>query len=125
MRTTAWALCAAVALLTLTVAGCGGHAKKSYTYTFAASGKSPLTAGVYVSVTSPIPIPASAFKGGRAVDHPVGHRVCTITQTVEQAPPKYPQFKGKTLTLKIYGSTPIVKLICRLARQNVTQAFGR
>jgi hypothetical protein len=76
-------------------------------------------------VTSPIPIPASAFKGGRKVDHAVGPKACTVRQTVTKPPPRYPQFKGKTLTLTIYGSTPVVKLICRLARQSVTQAFGR
>jgi hypothetical protein len=122
MRAIACGLCVGA----LVVAGCGGgHDTKSYTYTFAASGNSPLTAGITMSVTSPIPIPASAFKGGRRIDHAVGQPACTITQTVEKPPPKYPQFKGKTLTLRIYGSTPIVKLICRLAKQNVTQAFGR
>ena len=113
------------AALAVVLAGCGGGAKKSYTYTFAASGKSPLTRGIYLSVTSPIPIPPSAFKGGRRVDHVAAPKVCTITQTVTKPPPKYPQFKGKTLTLTIYGSTPIAKLICGLARRNVTKAFGR
>ena len=116
---------AAALLVVGLVAGCGGGTKKSYTYTFAASGKSALTAGLYMSVTSPIPVPPSAFKGGRIVDRPVGREACSITQTVKQAPPKYPQFKGKTVTLRIYGSAPIAKLICRLARQSVTQAFGR
>jgi hypothetical protein len=111
-------------LVALALAGCGGG-KKSYTYAFAAGGNSPLTRGVYISVTSPIPIPRSAFRGGRQVDHVVGHQACTITQTVRKPPAKYPQFEGKTLTLTIYGSTPFVQLICRLARENVTQAFGR
>jgi hypothetical protein len=117
---------ALLAAATLALAGCGGSGgKKSYTYTFAAGGRSPLNRGIYFSVTSPIPIPPSAFKGGRPVDHVAAPRACTITQTVTKPPPKYPQFKGKTLTLTVYGSTPIVQLICQLARQSLTQAFDR
>ena len=115
-----------LAAATVALAGCGGGSgKKSYTYTYAAGGKSPLTRGIYLSVTSPIPIPPSAFKGGRKVDHVAAPKACTITQTVTKPPRKYPQFKGKTLTLTVYGSSPIVQLICQLARKSVTQAFGR
>ena len=114
-----------LAAATAALAGCGGSGKHTYTYTYAAGGKSPLTRGIYLSVTSPIPIPAPAFKGGRKVDHVTAPKACTITQTVTNPPPKYPQFKGKTLTLTVYGATPIVQLICRLARESVTDAFGR
>jgi len=107
-------------------AGCGGSGKKSYTYTFTTSTSGGLSRGIYLSVTSPIPIPASAFKGGKQVDRPVGPQACTITQVIKDPPPKYPQFKGKTLTLKVYGSTGVAKLICALAKKaTAATLFGR
>lgn len=119
-------LAAAAALAVLAVAaGCGGGGKKSYTYTFTDAKSGGLGQGIYLSVTSPIPIPASAFKGGKQVDKPVGRQVCVITQRVTHPPAKYPQFKGKTLTLRVYGATGIAKLICALARKGAaTSVLG-
>jgi hypothetical protein len=108
--------------LAVVVAGCGGGGSK-YTYTFAASGKGALSQGVYLKVISPIKVPDSAFKGGRLVDHVSGPKVCSITETVKNAPAKYAQFDGKKLTLEIYGTNPIVKLVCSLARKGGTQLF--
>jgi hypothetical protein len=118
------AAAAAVAVLAL-AAGCGGG-KKTYTYTYTDAQPGGLAQGIYLRVTSPIPIPVAALKGGKEVDRPVGRRVCTIRQVVDDPPPKYPQFKGKTLTLEIYGSTRIAKLLCTLARQaGATTVLGR
>jgi hypothetical protein len=116
---------AALALAVLAVAaGCGGG-KKSYTYTFTSTSNDALSKGIYLSVTSPIPIPASAFKGGRQVDRPVGRQVCVIRQVVTHPPAKYPQFKGKTLTIRVYGATGVAKLICGLARKGAaTSVLG-
>lgn len=111
---------AAVAVLAV-AAGCGGG-KKSYTYTFTAAKSGGPSAGIYLSVTSPIPIPASAFKGGKRVDKPVGRQACVITQRVTHPPAGYPQFRGKTLTLRVYGSTGVARLICALARRGAASS---
>jgi hypothetical protein len=116
-RSTHWRAAAAVVAVSALAAGCGGGGKKSYTYTFTDAQSGGLAQGIYLSVTSPIPIPASAFKGGKQVDRPVGRQACAITQVIKNPPAKYPQFKGKTLTIKIYGSTSVAKLICALARK--------
>ena len=117
---------AAVTIVVSAIATSCGGGKKSYTYTFASTQNRGLGKGIYLSVTSSIPIPASAFKGGKLVDRPVGREACAITQVIRKPPAKYPQFKGKTLTLKIYGSTSVAKLICALARKgDATTVFGR
>ena len=105
-----WRTAAVVVAVSAVAAGCGGGARRSYTYTFTDAQAGGLAQGIYLSVTSPIPIPASAFKGGTRVDRPVGPRACTIRQVVRKAPPKYPQFKGKTLTIRVYGSTSVAKV---------------
>jgi len=121
-----WRAAVAALAVSALAAGCGGGHKKSYTYTFTAAQSGGLSKGIYLSVTSSIPIPASAFKGGKMVDRPVGREACAITQVVKNPPAKYPQFKGKTLTLKVYGSTSVAKLICALARKTgATTVFGR
>lgn len=110
--------------LALAVAGCGGK-PVHYTYTYTANDSSGLARGIYLRVTSPIPIPASALRGGKQVDHVVGPRACSIKQVVAHAPKRYSQFNGKTLTLEVYGTTSIAKLICGLARKTpATQVFG-
>jgi hypothetical protein len=117
---------AGVALaLTLLLAGCGGGTKAHYTYSFTSSNNSGLAKGIYLSVTSPIPLPASLLRRGKRVDHVVGPRACAITQVVKHAPKRYAEFNGKTLTLEIYGTTSVAKLICQLARKTPsTQVFG-
>jgi hypothetical protein len=124
-RSSLWRAAAAAVAVLAVAAGCGGG-KKSYTYTFTDAKGGGLAKGIYLSVTSPIPIPASAFKGGKQVDRPVGRQVCVIEQLVTHPPAKYPQFKGKTLTLRVYGATSIAKLICALAKKGAaTSVLGR
>jgi hypothetical protein len=120
-----WRAAATAVAVSAVAAGCGGG-KKSYTYTITTVQSGGLSKGIYLSVTSPIPIPESAFKGGKRVDRPVGRQACAITQRITNPPAKYPQFKGKTLTLKVYGSTSVAKLVCALARKaGATTVFGR
>jgi hypothetical protein len=124
-KSSLWRAAAATVVASAIAAGCGGG-KKSYTYTFASTQNGGLGKGIYLSVTSSIPIPASAFKGGKLVDRPVGGEACAINQVIKKPPAKYPQFKGKTLTLKVYGSTGVAKLICALAQKaGATTVFGR
>jgi|ERR1051326_3541976 hypothetical protein len=114
---------ASVLVLSVLLAGCGG-AKRSYTYDFVSTSQSPLVKGVYLSVISPIKVPASAFKGGRLVDHVAGPEACSTTQVVKDPPKRYPQFKGRRLTFKVYGHTGFTAVICGLLRKSVVQAFS-
>jgi hypothetical protein len=108
--------------LTVIVAGCGGG-KTSYTYSFTASGNAAFSKGIYLTIISPIKVPASAFKGGRMVDHVSGPEACSFSQVVKNAPAKYAQFDGKKLTIKIYGSVPVAKLICNIAQKSGATEF--
>ena len=121
-RSLACAIASAL-VLPACLAACGGGAR-SYTYNFVSTSKNPLLKGVYLSVVSPIKVPASAFKGGRMVDHVAGPEACSTTQTVKDPPKRYPQFKGEKLTFKVYGHTGFTAVICGLMRKSVVQ-FGR
>jgi hypothetical protein len=107
--------------LALLLAGCGGGSK--YTYSFAANGNNAFDRGIYLRVISPIKVPDSAFKNAKRVDHVSGPKVCSITQTVKDPPAKYAEFAGKKLTIEIYGTNPLAKLICSIARKGTTQIF--
>jgi hypothetical protein len=126
MRSRGHTVAGAAVTLILLLTGCGGANKAHYTYSFTASDTGGLTKGIYLSVTSPIPLPASVLRrGGKRVDHVVGPRACSIKQVVEHAPKRYAEFNGKTLTLEVFGTTSVAKLICRLARNAPsTQVFG-
>jgi hypothetical protein len=108
--------------LVIVVAGCGGGSKE-YTYSFASSDSSALSQGVYIKLISPVKIDASAFKGDKIVDHVSGPKACSITQTVKNPPPKYAALDGKKVTIEIYGTNPLVKLVCSLAKKGASQLF--
>ncbi|HEY2372212.1 MAG TPA: hypothetical protein VGH82_06655 [Gaiellaceae bacterium] len=108
--------------LSLVVAGCGGGGSK-YTYNFASSDTSSFSQGVYIKLISPVKIDASAFKGDKMVDHVSGPKACSITQTVKNPPAKYAKLDGKKVTIEIYGTNPLVKLVCSLAKKGASQLF--
>ena len=104
------------------LAGCGGGGSK-YTYSFASSDSSALSQGVYIKLISPVKLPASAFKGDKIVDHVSGPKACSITQTVKNPPAKYADLDGQKVTIEIYGTNPLVKLVCSLAKKGASQLF--
>jgi hypothetical protein len=111
-----------VALGLVTVlAGCGGGGSTKYTYSFGSSDNSALSQGVYIKLISPVKLPASAFKGDKIVDHVSGPKACSITQTVKNPPAKYAELDGKKVTIEIYGTNPLVKLVCSLAKKGASQ----
>ena len=109
--------------LAVVVAGCGGGGGAKYTYSFASSDSSSLSQGVYIKLISPVKLPASAFKGDTIVDHVSGPKACSITQTVKNPPAKYADLDGKKVTIEIYGTNPLVKLVCSLAKKGASQLF--
>ena len=108
--------------LAVVLAGCGGGSKK-YTYSFASSDTGALAQNIYIRLISPVKLPASAFKGDKIVDHVSGPKGCSITQTVKKPPAKYAELAGKKVTIEIYGTNPLVKLVCGLAKQGGSPLF--
>jgi hypothetical protein len=112
------ALSAGVTLLTLTcvVAACGGSTRPDYTYNFAPKSDNAASKGVFLRVESPVRIPASAFKGGRLVDHVSGPEACSFKQTITKPPKRYASLAGTTVTFKVYGKGVIASLICGVVK---------
>jgi hypothetical protein len=79
---------------------CGGG-KKTYTYNLAAKAGDQRAAGTYLTVISPVKLPASAFKSGRLVAHVTGPEDCAFTQRINKPPPKYAALNGTKLTVKV------------------------
>src|SRR5579862_4250518 len=115
---------AVVALgLMIMLAGCGGGGPATYTYNFASSDTGAFSQGVYIKLISPVKIDPSEFKGDKIVDHVSGPKACSITQTVKKPPPKYADLEGKQVTIEIYGTNPLVNLVCGLAKKGASQLF--
>jgi hypothetical protein len=110
--------------LALTVAGCGGGGGGSkYSYSFASSDTGTFAKDIYIKLISPVKIDASAFKGDKLVDHVSGPKACSITETVTKPPAKYAELEGKKVTIEIYGTNPLVKLVCSLAKKGAKDFF--
>ena len=103
--------------LAVVVAGCGGGGGSTYTYSFASSDTGAFSKDIYIKLISPVKLDASAFKGDKIVDHVSGPKDCSITQTVTKPPAKYAELKGKKVTIEIYGTNPLAKLVCNLAKK--------
>ncbi len=114
--TIVYAIAAALALVSV-LAACGGG-KKSYTYNLAGKANDPSSAGVYLTVISPVKLPPSAFKSGRLVDHVSGPEDCAFTQRINKPPRKYAALNGTKLTVKVYGSSATAKFICGVIRKS-------
>ena len=108
-------------LLVVVVAGCGGGGAAKYTYSFASSDTGAFSKDIYIKLISPVKLDASAFKGDTLVDHVSGPKDCSITQTVTKPPAKYAELKGKKVTIEIYGTNPLAKLVCSLAKKGAKQ----
>jgi Ca2+/H+ antiporter len=105
----------AAMLLVAGLAACGGG-KKSYTYNFA--GKDASSAGIYLTIISPVKLPPSAFKGGKLVDHVTGPEDCAFTQKINKPPRRYAALLGTKLTVKVYGTAATAKFICSIIRKS-------
>ena len=109
--------------LAFVLAGCGGGGTR-YTYSFASSDTGALSQNIYIKLISPVKIDASAFKGDKLVDHVSGPKVCSITETVTKPPAKYKELDGRKITIEIYGTNPLGKLVCNLAKKGAKQFFN-
>jgi hypothetical protein len=112
----AYAIAAALALVSVVVA-CGGGTK-SYTYNLAGKANDPAAAGLYLTLISPVKLPPLAFKSARLVDHVTGAEDCVFTQRINKPPRKYAALKGTKLTVQVHGDSPMAKFICGVIRKS-------
>jgi hypothetical protein len=108
---TARVACLIALTLVSVLVACGGG-KRIYTYNLAGKANDPTASGLYLTVVSPVKLPASAFKSGRLVDHVTGPEDCAFSQRINKPPRKYAALKGTKLTVKIYGKNRTAKFIC-------------
>jgi len=107
--------------LALVLAGCGGGGGSTYTYSFASSDTGAAATNIYIKLISPVKLDPSAFKSDKLVDHVSGPKVCSVTETVTKPPAKYAELDGKKVTIEIYGTNPLVQLVCSLAKKGAKQ----
>jgi hypothetical protein len=101
----------------LALAGCGGgggSSSSSHTYVVEAAAKTPLAKGIYVTIVSPVPIPTKVLTGagGKLVTHAQGPQKCSYTKTVHGSQGEGAFLSGKTLTIKLTGSSPFIPAAC-------------
>jgi hypothetical protein len=106
--------CAAV----LALAGCGGgggSSSNSHTYVITPSGSGSLAEGIYVTIVSPVPIPAKFLTtgGSKVVSAAKGPQVCSVTKTVEGSHGAGAFLSGKAITIRVNGSNPFTSLACK------------
>ncbi|HEY8107088.1 MAG TPA: hypothetical protein VIC70_00160 [Gaiellaceae bacterium] len=116
-----------IALLALVfAAGCGGGGGRSqsgsHTYVVVPPAKSGVS-GIYVTIVSPVAIPASLLtKGGaRIVGHAKGPQKCSYTKKAEGLQGQLADLNGKTVTLNVNGTNSFVSLVCSTLK---TAAFN-
>ena len=103
----------ALAAATLMLAGCGGGGGHTYVMTPSGIGGA---AGIYITLVSSVALPQDLVnqmkKSVTFVKQPVGPEVCSSSKTIQGLKSKYAYLNGKTLTVKINGSNPLLSLAC-------------
>lgn len=102
---------AAVCAISLVLAGCGGDGNK---HTYVITPTSPLAAGIYLTIVSPVALPQSVLdqKSITVAEKAVGPEVCSYSKQIEGVKGKYADLNGKTVTLKVNGSNGFIGLVC-------------
>lgn len=74
---------------------------------------------IYVTIVSPVAIPTHLMtqSGAKIVAHAHGPQVCSFTKTVHNPTSSSAFLDGKTVALKINGSTPTVSALCTLLKK--------
>ena len=101
----------------LALAGCGGGGGSSadtHTYVITPSAQGTLAAGIYVTIVSPVPIPAQLLRNGgsKIVSDAKRPQVCSVSKTVQGTHGPGAFLSGKELTIKINGSNPFTSIAC-------------
>jgi hypothetical protein len=116
--------CAAAALALAGCGGSGGSSANSHTYVVTPTGGGSLAAGIYVTLVSPVAIPAHLLTSGgsKIVSEAKGPEVCSVTKTVQGSHGPGAFLSGKEITIKINGSNPFTSLACKSLKKATFKA---
>jgi hypothetical protein len=125
MRSKVGGILGVVAVVSLVLAGCGGgggSSSNSHTYVVTPPANSGVS-GINVTIISSVAIPTSALTktGAKIVSHSTGPQKCSYTKTAQGLQGQWAALNGKTVTVKVNGSTPLVSLVCSALK---TAAFN-
>jgi hypothetical protein len=107
-----------ICAVSVALAGCGGGGSStSHTYVIlphVTGSFASLAKGIYATIVSPVAIPTSLLtKGGnKIVNQAQGPQKCSYTKTAHDTHGPGAFLNGKTVTIKINGTTPFTALIC-------------
>jgi hypothetical protein len=87
----------------------------THTYVVEAAANNPLAKGFYVTIVSPLPIPTKLLTGagGKLVSEAKGPQKCSFAKTVHGSHGSGAFLSGKTLTIKLTGSSPFIPTACK------------
>jgi len=121
MRRNSRVLLAAVCVVMPVMAGCGGGGGGSSTHTYVVvpPAKDTLAKGIYVTFVSPVAMPTNVLtkSGARIVGEAHGPQVCSYTKTVQGSHGPLASLSGKTVTVKVNGSTSIAPMVCSVLKK--------
>jgi hypothetical protein len=119
-----WAGVSLLVIVAFAVASCGGgsgggtSAAGAWTYV-----EEPLSngvpSGIYVTLVSPVPIPQALLtpKSARIVAQAKGPQACSAMKTVHGGRGRSAFLNGRSLTVKINGSSPQISLLCTILKK--------
>jgi hypothetical protein len=125
MRLKAGWILGVVCVVSLVLAGCGGGgggSSSSHTYVVTPPANSGVS-GINVTIVSPVAIPTNLITktGAKIVSHPIGPQKCSYTKTAQGLHGQWAALNGKSVTVKVNGSTPLVSPVCSALK---TAAFN-
>jgi hypothetical protein len=109
-----------VCVASLVLAGCGGGGGGGGdSHTYVLTGLRGAGSGIYVTIVSPVAIPTDLMtkNGAKIVGQAQGPQVCSYTKTVQGGHGSSAFLNGKTVTLKLNGSSQLTSLICGLLKK--------
>ena len=114
---------AIASVLSVALAGCGGGGggsnSSSHTYVVTPPASSGVS-GIYVTIVSPVAIPTSLLtkSGGKIVSRPTGPQQCSYTKTAEGLHDQWAALNGKTVTVKVNGSSQLAPIVCSILKSS-------
>jgi hypothetical protein len=113
---------AVMAAVAAVLAGCGSGSGRSHSYVVVPTGNGVVAKGVYITLVSPVAIPARVLKtsGVNIVAEPRGPQVCSYTKPFQGLPNTAAFLNGKIVTLRLNGSIPLVKVLCSILKKGRT-----
>ena len=117
-----WLPVALSAVAVLAACGGGGGGRSSHRYVIVPTANSAPATGAYLTIISPVAISDAVLttNGTSVVAHAKGPQVCSYTKPFQGLPGKAAYLNGKTVTLKVNGSTPLASVLCSILKKGQT-----